>query len=64
MQDKSKPFGWVSVKGTIDDYSFKQFKLMPMGNEKLFFSVKSAIRETLEKAIMFILYSTPIIREL
>ena len=37
QQDKSKPFGWVSVKGTIDDFSFKQFKLMPMGSGKLFF---------------------------
>jgi len=48
-QDKSKPFGWVSVKGTIDDYAFKQFKLMPMGNGKLFFSVKASIRKAIEK---------------
>jgi len=50
QQDKSKPFGWVTVKGTIDDFSFKQFKLMPMGNGKLFFSVKSAIRKIIGKS--------------
>jgi len=48
-QDKSSPFGWVCVKGSIDDYPFEQFKLMPMGNGKLFFSVKKAIRKKIGK---------------
>lgn len=49
LQDKSKPFGWVSVSGSIDDYSFKQFKLMPMGNGKLFFSVNASVRKKIKK---------------
>lgn len=48
-QDKSKPFGWVTVKGSINEFQFKQFKLMPMGNGKLFFSVKAAIRKKIKK---------------
>ena len=48
-QDKSKPFGWVPVKGSIDDYNFKQFKLMPMGEGKLFFSVNAKVRKKIKK---------------
>ncbi|MFT5385881.1 MAG: hypothetical protein ACI81W_003292, partial [Saprospiraceae bacterium] len=32
LQNKKAPFGWVCVKGFIDDYELKQYKLMPMGN--------------------------------
>ena len=35
-QDKTAPFGWVKVKGFIDDYELNQHKLLPMGNGKLF----------------------------
>ena len=30
------PFGWVRVKGFIDDYYFSNYHLMPMGNGQLF----------------------------
>ena len=49
MQDKSKPFGWVKVKGTIDGVPFNKYHLMPMGNGKLFLPVKSEIRKKIKK---------------
>ncbi|CAM1366030.1 YdeI/OmpD-associated family protein [Tenacibaculum xiamenense] len=48
-QDKSNPFGWVKVKGSIDSFALKQYKLMPMGNGKLFLPVKATIRKTIKK---------------
>jgi len=48
-QDKNNPFGWVGVKGSIDDHSFEHHKLMPMGNGKLFFSVNANIRKKIKK---------------
>ncbi|MCL3782144.1 DUF1905 domain-containing protein [Prolixibacteraceae bacterium JC049] len=48
-QNRSNPFGWVSVRGQIDDYELSQFKLMPMGNGKLFLPVKAAIRKKIKK---------------
>jgi hypothetical protein len=47
--DKSAPFGWVQVSGTIDDYELKNYKLMPMGNGKLFLPVKAEIRKKINK---------------
>jgi hypothetical protein len=49
-QDKSKPFGWVKVKGSIDGYEIKKCHLMPMGNGKLFLPVKADIRQKIKKA--------------
>lgn len=49
-QDKRALFGWVKVKGTIDDVELKNYKLMPMGNGKLFLPVKAAIRKKIGKA--------------
>lgn len=49
LQNKNNPFGWVKVKGFIDDFELKQYKLMPMGNGKLFLPVKAAIRKTIRK---------------
>lgn len=46
---KGGPFGWVTVKGSIDDYKFKHLKLMPMGNGRLFFSVNAGIRKAIGK---------------
>ena len=43
LQNKNNPFGWVKVKGTIDSHTLKQYKLMPMGNGKLFLPVKAEI---------------------
>lgn len=48
-QDKSKPFGWVKVKGTIDGYPISQCNLMPMGKGKLFLPVKAEIRKKIGK---------------
>ena len=43
------PFGWIKVKGSIDNYEFKNYHLMPMGNGKLFLPVKSEIRKKIGK---------------
>lgn len=49
VQDKSSPFGWVRVSGSIDGYELKQYKLMPMGEGRLFLPVKAAIRKKIGK---------------
>ncbi len=43
------PFGWVRVRGFIDDYELKKFKLMPKGDGTLFFSVNATIRKKIKK---------------
>lgn len=48
-QDKNNPFGWVKVKGFIDSYEISNYKLMPMGNGKLFLPIKAAIRKRIRK---------------
>jgi len=45
-----QPFGWVVVKGWIDDYELKQVKLMPLGNGQLFLPVKASIRNKIHKS--------------
>ncbi len=61
LQNKSNPFGWVKVRGSIDGFELKQYKLMPMGNGKLFFPVKAEIRKKIKKQkgdyVNIILYS-------
>lgn len=49
LQNKNNPFGWVKVKGTIDGYELKNYKLMPMGNGRLFLPVKAEIRKKIGK---------------
>ncbi|MDP4203004.1 MAG: YdeI/OmpD-associated family protein [Bacteroidota bacterium] len=49
LQDKHSPFGWVKVRGFIDDYEIKNYKLMPMGNGQLFLPVKAEIRKKIKK---------------
>ncbi|AXT59157.1 DUF1905 domain-containing protein [Aquimarina sp. AD10] len=49
FQNKNNPFGWVKVKGSIDDFELNQYKLMPMGNGKLFLPVKAEIRKKIKK---------------
>ncbi len=49
LQNKNNPFGWVKVRGSIDNYPLKQYKLMPMGDNKLFLPVKAAIRKVIKK---------------
>lgn len=48
-QDKDLRFGWVRVKGKIDNYEFDKYHLMPMGNGRLFLPVKSEIRKKIKK---------------
>ncbi|MFY7651174.1 MAG: YdeI/OmpD-associated family protein [Chitinophagaceae bacterium] len=45
----NKPFGWQLVKGSIDDYHFSNYHLMPMGNGCLFLPVKAAVRKLINK---------------
>ncbi len=49
LQNKNNPFGWVVVKGRIDDYIISNYKLMPMGGGKLFLPVKAEIRKKIKK---------------
>lgn len=49
LQDKTKAFGWLKVKGTIDDYEFENFNLAPMKNGRLFMAVKAEIRKRIGK---------------
>lgn len=61
LQNSGNPFGWVKVRGFIDDYELKQYKLMPMGKGKLFLPVKAAIRKKIKKEagdmVKVVLYS-------
>lgn len=47
--DKHSHFGWVRVKGFIDDYEIKQYHLAPMKDGRLFLPVKAAIRKQIRK---------------
>jgi hypothetical protein len=49
LQDKHSPFGWVKVRGSIDNHEFKNYRLMPMGNGNLFLPVKAEIRKKIGK---------------
>lgn len=42
-------FGWVKVKGTIDDYELSDYSLAPMKGGKLFLPVKTEIRKKIKK---------------
>lgn len=46
---KHSPFGWVRVKGSIDDYHLERYKLMPFGNGELFLPLKAEIRKKIRK---------------
>ncbi len=48
-QNANNPFGWVKVKGSIDNYAIRNYKLMPMGNGKLFLPIKASIRKMIGK---------------
>ena len=48
-QNPSNPFGWVTVRGSIDSFELEHYKLMPMGNGQLFLPVKAAIRKEIKK---------------
>jgi hypothetical protein len=48
-QNKNVPFGWVKVRGTIDNFEIKNYNLQPMGNGNLFLPVKAEIRKKINK---------------
>ena len=48
-QNPQAPFGWVVVKGWIDNCELRRFKLMPMGEGRLFLPVRAAIRKKIKK---------------
>ena len=68
LPDKHSPFGWVKVKGSIDGYEFKNYRLQPTekGDGRLFFAVKAEIRKAIKKeagdTVRIILYkdNTPL----
>lgn len=47
--DKKQKFGWVKVKGFIEDFELKSYKLMPMSNGKMFLPVRAEIRKKIGK---------------
>ena len=49
LRSKSSSFGWVKVKGQIDSFELINYKLMPMGNGRLFLPVKYEIRKKIGK---------------
>jgi len=59
--DKHAWFNWVKVRGFIDHYELKHYRLMPMGNGHLFLPVKAAIRKAINKGegdtVRIILYA-------
>lgn len=65
IQNKSNPFGWVNVRGFIDNYEIQHYKLMPMGNGRLFLPVKAKIRTIIGKnagdTVRVVLYENTII---
>ncbi len=44
-------FGWVRVKGTIDNYEVSDYSLAPMKGGKLFLPVKAEIRKKIKKQV-------------
>jgi Domain of unknown function (DUF1905)/Bacteriocin-protection, YdeI or OmpD-Associated len=42
-------FGWVKVKGFIDDYELKGYRLMPTSDGNLFLPVRAEIRKKIKK---------------
>ncbi len=46
---KSSTFGWTEVSGWIDTFELLQYKLMPMGEGRLFLPVKTEIRKKIKK---------------
>lgn len=48
-QNSKNPFGWVKVFGFIDTIELSHYKLMPMGEGRLFMPVKAAYRKKLKK---------------
>jgi hypothetical protein len=47
--DLKQYYGWIPVKGTIDTFEIKQFKLMPMKNGNMFMPINAQIRKKIKK---------------
>ena len=47
--DPHAHFGWIKVRGFIDDVEIRQYHLMPMGNGELFLPVRAEIRKKIKK---------------
>ena len=47
--DPHAHFGWIKVRGFIDDFEIRQYHLMPMGNGQLFLPVRAEIRKKINK---------------
>ncbi len=47
--DPHTHFGWVKVRGSIDGFELKRYRLMPMGNGNLFLPVRAEIRKQIKK---------------
>ncbi len=49
VRKKKTPFGWIQVKGSIDGFELKSYRLMPMSSGELFLPVRAEIRKKIEK---------------
>lgn len=47
--EKRFPFGWMKVRGHIDNFQLDNYKLMPFGNGLLFLPVNAKIRKSIKK---------------
>ena len=49
IKGKSNAFGWVKVKGFIDDFPIAQYNIMPLNDGHMFLPVRAAIRKKIGK---------------
>lgn len=49
LQNRNTPFGWVRVRGTVDNFEIRNYNLQPMGNGNLFLPVKAEIRKAINR---------------
>jgi uncharacterized protein YdeI (YjbR/CyaY-like superfamily) len=49
MPQNANSFGWMKVKGYIDDFELMETHLMPIGKGHLFLPVKAEIRKKIRK---------------
>jgi hypothetical protein len=49
INSTTPPFGWLKVKGRIDNFEIKKYHLMPMGDGTLMLPVKAEIRKKIKK---------------
>jgi Domain of unknown function (DUF1905)/Bacteriocin-protection, YdeI or OmpD-Associated len=49
QQNKKAPFGWVRVRGSVDNFEIRNYNLQPMGNGNLFLPLNAIIRKAINK---------------